>query len=228
MSESEKTPESEVQESSTQLSMFDDGAAYTSVLDEVVVLLEASRRASSRSINAIMTATYWDIGRRIVELEQSGNLRAEYGKELITRLSTDLSRQFGRGFKKSNLFQMRSFYLTYPDMLPGGLEWRRSDIFQTLSGKFPLPWSHYVKLLGVKKPEARTFYETASLQNGWSVRQLGRQISSQYYERTLLSRNKASILDTGSQARAEDVLTAELDRTRKMLEQRRALQGGTE
>ena len=206
---SDKTPASQSPDSSNQLDLFDDDSAYAAALAEVVGVLEASRRASVRSINAIMTATYWDVGRRIVHHEQSGQARADYGKMLIEHLATELSSRFGRGFKKSNLFQMRSFYLTYPKMLPDRLDWTQPEIFQTLSGRFPLPWSHYVKLLGVKGSEARAFYETEALQNGWSVRQLGRQIASQFYERVLLSQNKASMLATASQSRAEDVVTVE-------------------
>jgi hypothetical protein len=151
--------------------------------------MEAARRATARSVNAIMTATYWEIGRRIVELEQRGESLAEYGKQIIERLARDLSDRFGRGFQKSNLFQMRAFYLTYPHLEHPHLEQPLSpetispEIFQTLSGKFPLPWSHYVKLLSVKSLEARTFYETEALRGGWSVRQLSRQINTQYYER---------------------------------------------
>jgi predicted nuclease of restriction endonuclease-like (RecB) superfamily len=157
-----------------------------------------------------MTATYWEIGRRIVEMEQQGESRAEYGKQIIDRLAKDLSERFGRGFQRSNLFQMRSFYLTYPHIgqffSPEKLS---PEIFQTLSGKFPLPWSHYVKLLSVKSPEARSFYEAEALRGGWSVRQLTRQINTQYYERALLSRNKAAMLEKGAALRPEDAVTPE-------------------
>ncbi|MCY7275753.1 MAG: PDDEXK nuclease domain-containing protein [Phormidesmis sp. CAN_BIN44] len=172
--------------------------------------MEAARRAAARSVNAVMTATYWEIGRRIVELEQRGESRAEYGKQIIERLAKDLSDRFGRGFQKSNLFQMRAFYLTYPHLERSlSLETISPEIFQTLSGKFPLPWSHYVKLLSVKSLEARTFYETEALRGGWSVRQLTRQINTQYFERTLLSRNKSAMLEHGTHPRSEDRVTPE-------------------
>ena len=170
-----------------------DIADYEVILAEVVNLLESARRTSARSINAIITTTYWNIGRRIVEFEQGGELRAEYGKGLLKRLSLDLTVKFGRGFSIRNLGQMRLFYLGWP-------------ISQTLSAKsdglafpvmFPLPWSHYVKLLAVKKPEARKFYEIEALRNGWTVRQLDRQISTLFYERTALSKNKAAMLEGG-------------------------------
>lgn len=183
---------------------------YTTVLSEVVELMEVARRSAARSVNAIMTATYWEIGRRIVELEQRGESRAEYGKQIIERLAKDLSDRFGRGFQKSNLFQMRAFYLTYPEKGQAfSIQETSPEIFQTVSGKFPLPWSHYVKLLTVKSSEARAFYEAESLHGGWSVRQLTRQINTQYYERTLLSKNKAAMMEKGIHPRPGDVITPE-------------------
>lgn len=183
---------------------------YGTVLSDVVALMESARRAAARSVNALMTATYWEIGRRIVELEQQGEARAEYGKRIIERLAADLSDRLGRGFQKSNLFQMRAFYLTYPTLgTSPTLDLTAPNIFQTLSEQFPLPWSHYVKLLSVKSPEARAFYEQEALRSGWSVRQLSRQINTQYYERALLSKNKAALLETGSQRKAEDAIAPE-------------------
>src|SRR6267143_5413464 len=149
-----------------------------------------------------MTHTYWEVGRRIVEHEQHGKKRAVYGEALIERLALDLTGKFGRGFSQSNLWQMRDFYLAWPILQTTSGESRPSKPisvdtpkFQTLSrlsGKhqetrlqrFPLPWSHYVRLLAVKGKEARVFYETEALRGGWSVRQLDRQIATQFYERT--------------------------------------------
>lgn len=201
------TPDSLIIE---QLEIIGTVDTYATVLSDVTELMEAARRAAARSVNAVMTATYWEIGRRIVELEQRGESRAEYGKQIIERLAKDLSDRFGRGFQKSNLFQMRAFYLTYPHIERSlSLETISPEIFQTLSGKFPLPWSHYVKLLSVKSLEARTFYETEALRGGWSVRQLTRQINTQYFERTLLSRNKSAMLEHGTHPRPEDRVTPE-------------------
>lgn len=180
-------------------------AGYEVVLAEVVNLLESARRASARSVNAVITATYWDIGKRIVEFEQVGESRAEYGKELLKQLSLDLTAKFGRGFSVRNLEQMRLFYLGWP-------------ISQTLSAKFnqfaltenfPLPWSHYVKLLTVKNPDARKFYEIEALRCGWTVRQLDRQISTLFYERTALSKNKAAMLKGGEKLSPEESITPE-------------------
>lgn len=192
-------------------------AGYDNVLTEVVALLESARRTSARAVNAVMTATYWEIGRRIVESEQGGQRRADYGEDLIKRLAADLTARFGRGFGWRNLFQMRSLYLTYPDILQtvsakSGDEKSRTPSGQvalTAAQRFPLPWSHYVKLLSLKNPEARAFYEAEALRGGWSVRQLDRQISSLFYERTALSRNKVAMLKKGAKALPEDAVTPE-------------------
>ena len=90
-------------------------AGYTALLADVVGVLESARHAAARSINVVMTATYWEIGRRIVEEEQRGTSRARYGEELVDLLSKDLTGLFGRGFGRRNVFQMRAFYLTYRD-----------------------------------------------------------------------------------------------------------------
>ena len=197
-------------------------AGYDSVLSGVAELLEGARRASVRTTNAIMTATYWEIGRRIVEFEQEGRTRAIYGEILLKKLAEDLTARFGRGFAWRNLFRMRTFYLAYPEILPtlSAISRGRStdEKLQTVStisslrilaARFPLPWSHYVRLLAVKNPEARSFYEKEALRGGWSVRQLDRQINSQFYERTALSRNKAAMLKKGSVSLREDILTPE-------------------
>src|SRR5208282_3574591 len=195
---------------------------YSNIHAGIVELLKAARSAAARNVNSIMTATYWEIGRRIVMFEQGGEHRAEYGEKLIEQLSGDLMRQFGRGFGRANLWQMRAFYLAWP----------QGQILQTLSGEsknsidpnhikgdpltlstvashFALPWSAYVRLLSVKSPEARTFYETEALRLGWSVRQLDRQIGSQFYERIALSRNKAAMLEKAENSQPSDLVTAE-------------------
>jgi predicted nuclease of restriction endonuclease-like (RecB) superfamily len=164
------------------------------------------RRTAARSINALMTATYWLVGRRIVESEQGGQGRAAYGQALLERLSTDLKRQFGRGFGADNLELMRPFYQGHP---PGEISEsviRKSrtktsraksespvPIFSLprLAECFPLSWTHYVRLVRRKRsPEERMFYETEALRGGRSVRQLERQMGSQFYTRTLLSKDK--------------------------------------
>jgi predicted nuclease of restriction endonuclease-like (RecB) superfamily len=194
---------------------------YEQVLADVVQLLTTARRVAARTVNAIMTAAYWEIGRRIVECEQRGAERAAYGAGLLQRLSTDLRRRFGRGFGVDNLENMRLFFLAYPPreisetvsrnspVLKSESLSRKSDI-GSLAQRFPLPWSHYVML--VRRPrssEARHFYETEALRGGWTVRQLDRQIDTQFYERTALSRKKAAMLKKGEKPRPEDTVSPE-------------------
>lgn len=186
-------------------------AGYAGIHGGIVELLDAARQAAARSVNALMTTSYWEISRRIVEAEQ-----------LMARLSADLTARFGRGFGVNNLESMRRFFLTYP----------QPPISQTVSGKlgnesltkksqtvsrkfdlselaqvFTLPWSAYVRLLSVKDDHARQFYEAEALRGGWSVRQLDRQIGSQFYERTALSKDKAAMLAKGSVVQPEDAVT---------------------
>ena len=158
---------------------------YQQIHDGIIHLVDSARTETVRSVNALMTATYWEIGRRIVEFEQGGEARAAYGAQLIKRLSKDLSLRYKRGFSAKNLRQMRLFYLFFQHV----------EIRQTLSAKFsPLPRSTYVRLLSVKNADARSFYEKETLRCGWSVRQLERQIATQFYERTLLSHDKSAML----------------------------------
>ena len=182
---------------------------YDTIHAGIVGLLEDARRVAARNVNALMTASYWEIGRRIVEAEQGGQERAEYGEILVKRLAQDLSARFGRGFGWRNLFQMRAFYLAWPDKLQTLSAISAVSELDTLSQHFTLPWSAYVRLLSVKNEQARAFYETEALRGGWSVRQLDRQISSQFYERTALSHNKAAMLEKGEVTLLSDVLTPE-------------------
>ena len=198
------------------------------VFGDVSKIIDTARESAVRSVNAAMTAAYWLVGRRIVEFEQSGEERAEYGAALIERLAEDLTLRFGRGFSSQNIYNMRLFFLSYqPDRIlqtasgesgadgvdpipqtPSG-EFDASSVevdFDDLRAAFPLPWSAYVRLLSVRNLSAREFYEAEALRGGWSVRQLDRQISSQFYERTALSQNRAAMLPAGQEKRPEDVV----------------------
>src|SRR5882762_3722212 len=195
---------------------------YDNVRAGIVELLKTARSAAARNVNSIMTAVYWDIGRRIVNSEQGGAVRANCGDELIKQLANDLSAQFGHGFGVVNLSQMRRFFLAWPTkgffqtpseksltpMLINDI-WTASSSITLLANEFPLPWSAYVRLLSVKIPEARTFYETETLRSGWSVRQLDRQIASQFYERMALSQNKAAMLEKAENSEPGDLVTPE-------------------
>jgi predicted nuclease of restriction endonuclease-like (RecB) superfamily len=165
-----------------------------------------------------------------VEYEQGGADRATYGERLLAQLSADLTSRFGRGFSRQNLQNMRLFYLSRTDgeicqTLSGesrmlspaqgassptvSSEWSGTMVVAGPAVSFPLPWSHYVRLLSVKDEHARRFYETEALRNGWTIRQLSRQMSTQFYERTALSRNKASLLKKGAVREPDDAVTAE-------------------
>lgn len=196
-------------------------ATYAAISSSIVELLNAARLAAARNVNALMTASYWEIGRRIVEAEQKGKRRAGYGEQLIERLSVDLTQQFGRGFSARNLEQMRQFYLIWPIPQTVSAESQKLELangggnpqtasaqwgWAELANAFPLPWSAYVRLLAVKDEHARQFYEAEALRSGWSVRQLDRQIGSQFYERTALSKNKAAMLTKGAVAKPEDAI----------------------
>jgi hypothetical protein len=162
---------------------------YNNLLGSVSKLLELARHIAARSVNAILTVTYWEIGRRIVEFEQGGKDRAAYGEALLQRLSHDLVARFGRGFGLSNLKQMRKFYLTYETRGKGQTvsgfltaEAASSEAVaaavETRSRAFPLSWSHYVRLLALDDPHKRDFYEEEARRAGWSLRQFDRQINS--------------------------------------------------
>jgi hypothetical protein len=148
-----------------------DSRSYGALVGGIAGLLEAARRTSARAVNAVMTATYWEIGRRIVEYEQGGKERAEYGEAVLARLSRDLTSRYGRGFGVVNLSQMKKFYLLWPTdrilqtpsekSLTAGKSTTLSSnsrSFQTpsaevalsqIAARFPLPWSAYVRLLAV-------------------------------------------------------------------------------
>jgi predicted nuclease of restriction endonuclease-like (RecB) superfamily len=215
-----------------------DHQDYSGLLTGVTQLLEEARHASARSVNEILTVTYWEIGRRIVECEQKGSEKPGYGEEIIDRLALDLTHRFGRGFSRRNLFLIRSFFLTYRERMqtpsalsPRGKENRIPskkvagivqtvsalssphtllEVSQTLSGKFPLSWSHYVRLLSLDEPQKRDFYEEETQRAGWSVRQLDRQINAMLYERVALSKKKGELLKraekSGNLMTAEDAI----------------------
>ena len=192
-----------------------DNKEYSGVHNDIVVVVEAARSIVVRSLNSLMTAAYWEVGRRIVEYEQAGQYRATYGTSLIEKLGADLSKRFGRGFGARNIAQMRTFYLLWPsDRILQTVSAKFNDTdriarLSVLAEAFPLPWSAYVRLLSVKNEHARQFYEIEALRCGWSVRQLDRQINSQFYERAALSKDKASILKAAEEQLTTDIVTPE-------------------
>lgn len=147
----------------------------TDYINDISNILHAARKYVASSVNTAMVQAYWLIGKRIVMQEQNGNGRAEYGKQIIENLSVALTKEFGKGFNKSNLWSFKQFYLTFP-------------ILRALRGE--LSWTHYRLLLRVEDEKARTFYLNEAAENGWSSRQLERQIYSFHYQRLLASHNK--------------------------------------
>lgn len=201
---------------------------YGALVQGIFKVLEAGRGEAARSLNSIMSATYWEIGRRIVEFEQKGKKRADYGERVIDQLSADLRGFFGKGFGRSTLFQIRAFYLAYEPKVqtlfgqfPKPRRNRKTQIVQTPFGQsslstidllrkaLPLPWSHYIRLISITDIGARDFYETEALRSGWSVRQLDRQIATRFYERIALSKNKTAVLWKGSLSQSVDLQRAD-------------------
>lgn len=144
---------------------------------DIKSVLETSRSNVIRQVNSELLSAYWNIGRIIVEYEQSSPQRADYGKQTLKELARVLTAEFGKGFSRANLYNMRLFYMTY-------------EKIQTVSGK--LTWSHYCELLSITDGDKRSFYEKEAINAGWSVRELRRQIESSLFERLLLSRGDAN------------------------------------
>lgn len=160
---------------------------YHKLILDIGTILEKGRQTAYTAVNTILVETYWHIGRHIVEYEQAGEERAAYGKRLLIQLAKDLKKQYGKGFSRRNLTDMRSFYRCFP-------------IWQTVSAK--LNWSHYVELCSVDDDLARSFYEQQCIRERWSVRELKRQRNSALFERLALSKDKAKVLELSEKGQA--------------------------
>jgi len=152
---------------------------YQKLIDTIGTTIENARQRAVQAVNNELLQANWAVGKFLVEYEQNGNEKAEYGSSLLANLSKDLKLRFGKGFSKSNIYLMRQFYLKY-------------QIFQSVTGK--LTWTHYAELLGVSDDNARGFYEKQSVIENWSVRELKRQINSSLFERLALSQDKQGVL----------------------------------
>ena len=148
--------------------------------EKITDLLKNARKKAVYSINQTMVYTYFEIGKIIIEEEQKGQKRAEYGKQIIKELSQKLIKEFGKGFSQRNLEQMRQFYLAYSNT-------------QALSAEFRLSWSHYVFLTRIDNENERKFYEIEAIESNWSLRELQRQFDSALFERLVLSRDKKDV-----------------------------------
>ncbi len=153
---------------------------YKELIKNIGSVFNKAKSKIISTINVEMLGAYWEIGKHIVEFEQKGKLKAEYGKQLLIKLSKDLSVKYGKGFSRSNLQYMRLFYLYYP-------------IRQTVSGK--LSWSHYVELLSISNDLERKFYQKQTEIENWTVRELKRQKKSGLFHRIALSKDKDKILE---------------------------------
>ena len=165
-----------------------DSNAMDLLVAEIKAIMEKARRQVAQRINNAMLSTYWNIERAIVEREQDGNLKAQYGTRLLQELSKRLTRELGKGYSRSNLQNMQLLYYEYP------------EICQIESDK--LSWSHYVELVYIKDPDARLFYEHEFINARWSVDELKRQIGTSLFERLLLSDgqpNKEKVLTLAKQ-----------------------------
>lgn len=185
------------------------------LITELRGLIHSARHAVATTVNTLQVMTNFEIGRRIVEHEQKGAERAEYGKELLKELSKRISEEFGNGFSVRNLEYMRKFFLLWGDRLPTISQKPSAKLPMTQKGQMPsgelvisekasrkspftLSWSHYVLLLTVKNPDERSFYEIESTQAGWSLPELKRQVASCLYERLALSKDKEGVRQLAS------------------------------
>ena len=172
-----------------------DDNSYGQLIRNIGSLLETGKKQAVSAVNQAMVRTYWEIGKHIVEYEQAGNEKSEYGSETLKRLSRDLTERYGNGFGMSNINKMRKFYSLYP-------------ILQTVSAK--LSWSHYVELLKIEDSMERSFYLKECEQENWGVRELRRQMKSMLFQRLALSKDKMEVIRLSTEGqvveKAEDIL----------------------
>ena len=179
---------------------------YSGLMTNIGHILEQGRRQAVVSVNTILLRTYWQIGKEIVEYEQKGKEKSEYGSKLLDCLSKDLRLRYGKGFSRSNIGYMRLLYIKYPIIQTVSGQFKRSEKWQIASTKLNTPqisqavsdqltWSHYTELLDISDDNSRAFYEKQCILENWSVRELRRQIASALYTRLLLSKDKKGLLE---------------------------------
>jgi hypothetical protein len=160
--------------------------------EDIKSILQNARNNAYKTVNFIMVEAYWNVGKKIVEVEQDGETKAKYGSNLINELSKQLTADFGVGFSARNLRNMRQFYYCF-------------SIWQTVSAK--LSWSHYLLILKLENEKAREYYIQESIASNWSVRALERQINSLYYERLISSQEKQSVIEESIEKTKDLLLT---------------------
>lgn len=170
----------------------------TNYIAEIKTILQQARQKAYAAVHAEMVWAYWQIGKRIVQEEQHGEQRAQYGQQIIQTLSDELTREFGRGFSKRTLWEIRQFYQEFPDFP------NMRTVFAQLS------WSHFQRVLKVQNAQARNYYLREAAENGWSVRTLDRNISTLYYDRLLASQQpeivQTEMLANTQTLQADDVI----------------------
>jgi predicted nuclease of restriction endonuclease-like (RecB) superfamily len=194
------------------------GVAAEDLFRRIVEIINDARGRVTRVVNSTMVQTYWEIGRQIVQVEQQGDQRAGYGEQVLAGLSDRLTQRFGTGFSLPNLKRMRRFFLVYsasPVAQLGSIDNRGQLIGSALLSQLPpttqptfrqeLGWTHYLMLMTVADPSARSFYEIEAARDGWSYRELERKIASHLYERLAASRDKDQVLALAR--RGQEVLT---------------------
>jgi predicted nuclease of restriction endonuclease-like (RecB) superfamily len=161
--------------------------------NKIAELLKNARSKVVQTVNKTMVYTYFEIGRTIVEEEQKGKERAEYGKQLLKGLSTKLTNEFGKGFSVTNLQQMKNFYNVYGKQQTPSVKSADNKKSLIENANFQLSWSHYLLLMRIDNPDERKFYEIETIENNWSLRELQRQFDSALYERLVLSRDRKGV-----------------------------------
>ncbi len=175
------------------MTKIDNNKKYEKLIENIGNLVKEARNNAFKAINRELIKSYWKTGKYIVEYEQNGNIKAEYGKQLLLQISKDLKIKYGKGFSKSNVFMMRQFYLKYPKL---DLE------------NIQLSWSHYYELLKIDDSLERSFYEKQAIQENWTIRELRRQKSTSLFLRLASSKNKEDVLDL---ARKGQIITDSKD-----------------
>ncbi|NOU48798.1 MAG: DUF1016 domain-containing protein [Bacteroidales bacterium] len=200
-------------------------AIYNQLFSKVAELIDFARKKVATTVNLTMVHTYFDIGRMIVEDEQQGKERAEYGKSVLKELSKQLIEKFGKGFSVDNLERMKNFYLIYSNQISAKVLRKFEDtesqsntntltaftpITELQTPRFLISWSHYLILMRIENPNERSFYEIECVANNWSLKDLKRQYHSSLYERLALSRNKDDVMKLANEGhtlvRPEDIL----------------------
>jgi predicted nuclease of restriction endonuclease-like (RecB) superfamily len=182
-----------------------------SLFEKISALIENSRAHMAKAVNTAMVYTYYGIGQHIVEYEQNGEIRASYGKQVLSRLSDRLSQKYGNGWSVETLTKCRKFFQVYSISSAPQTKSAKSSAVQTISApQFTLSWNHYQILMRMNNPDERRFYEIEAQKQNWGYRWLQRQAASSLYERLALSTNKNKVMRLAEKGqiieKSEDVI----------------------